>query len=115
MIHPTERKTFQVCHARRWAAIVFLLAGIAFFGGCTSGVNACASGSSSSPEFTCYQNFAESDCSTYNSENVNGGKWTWYPGKTCADVGYSYWCGRNGASSSSYNGYWTTMATFCIY
>ena len=65
------------------AASLLLLSGCSFSGACVS--------TGGSPE-ECKQDWDKSDCDDFNANNVNGGTWTFYPGQTCEDRGFSTPC-----------------------
>jgi len=96
-------------------SVAAVLALLGFSSACGSGSGACGDGASGEPQFQCLENLDESDCEWRVDGGINGGTWAWFSGKTCAEAGYTYWCGRDGASSSSENGYWTMGSSFCIY
>jgi hypothetical protein len=56
----------------------------------------------SPPLDDCYQNYDKADCDIY------GGSMTFAAGKSCADVGFDYWC------SVGSSGFWTTSYSECL-
>ncbi len=36
----------------------------------------------------CYSDFTRDECDDYAGEEVNGATWEFYPGDTCAELGY---------------------------
>lgn len=69
--------------------ILALCAGaIIIMSGCSDsdGVGVCTGYSSSLNRTYCYSNFSSSECSEYDSLDVNGASpWYFYSGQTCAD------------------------------
>jgi hypothetical protein len=106
-------RRFSVLFLRRAFLILLSLSFVAFLSGCGLLNGACIASGGSLVE--CYEDWSQSDCDTFNADNVNGSSWTFYPASSCASQGWSYWCGDGGSEPSSHNGYWTTGAYYCIY
>jgi hypothetical protein len=57
----------------------------------------------------CYEDWDRSDCESFADNNVNGHDWYFYPGESCSDRGYPYWCSEYGS------GYYSQSSWDCIY
>lgn len=68
-----------------WLAVapLLLLSACSFSGACVS--------TGGSPE-ECKQDWDQADCDDFDANNVNGATWTFYPGQTCADRGFTSTC-----------------------
>ncbi len=70
---------------------MMLVLGVAVLSGCGGGGGGdgvCTGYRSSINRTYCYSNFSSSECSDYNSQDVNGASpWYFYSGQTCSDRG----------------------------
>lgn len=55
--------------------------------GC-GGLGACVGSDAIFDNTYCYSDFDRGECDDYDDQEVNGGTWSFYPGDTCADLGY---------------------------
>ena len=69
---------------------LILVLGLALFvaGNCTAAIGACAGYSTIFSKTYCYNDWSQADCDEYNTLEVNGASWAFYPDQTCGDLGY---------------------------
>lgn len=61
-----------------------LALGLLLLAGCES-LGACEGYSSILNKTYCYDDYTEEECDDYDSQEVNGANWNFYPGETCAE------------------------------
>jgi hypothetical protein len=73
----------NVIYVTAMIATTYVLSGCSSSGG--DGV--CVSSGAILGKTYCYNNFSKSECSDYDSQEVNGGSWFFHSGQTCSDRG----------------------------
>jgi hypothetical protein len=72
-------------------AVIGICASIAVAVGCGSSSGACV-GVGGIGQDECEPDWDESDCQRFENNQVNGATWTFYPDKSCADLGFTTRC-----------------------
>ena len=78
---------------KRWRFVLLTVTAALLFGGCSGGDDsgACVTLSTSSTYTYCSNDWGKSECEDW----VAQGEHTFHGGKTCEDLGYTYYCAKS--------------------
>jgi hypothetical protein len=69
---------------------VILLFWLPMLSGCGPSTGACYGYDADYDE--CYEDWDQADCDAFDATFTNGHSWAFAKGKSCPDVGFSFWC-----------------------